>query len=124
MNLNLTRFARTVAYMKMFIPEGTVISVRPNVQGGDEDREWIKTIKTMADRASIALVEFLNQPAHQIHLTKKCKISNKFRSTYDNIHKLPQELLPRLDTKHVVDHCTNEKYLLQTVATIRKGSSS
>ena len=77
----------------MFIPEGTVISVRPNDPGCDEDKAWNRNIKTMADRASIALVAFLNQPTQQIHLTKGRMTSNLIRSAFDNIHKLPAELL-------------------------------
>ena len=88
-NLQMNRFAQCIAYMKLFLPEGTVIPLKPaGIDGCPVQRPWSRAIKELGITAKNALLEFLNNAQNQTHLMKPQKRdrTSNFRSAFDAIH--------------------------------------
>ena len=102
----LTKFARVVAYMKLFAPVGTVINRRPDDSpDSPQYRNWNREI------ASLARICQDNLHAFVMKHTKKKTTKALFRPTHDYCNHRNGQFLQRLKDEciavtDVVDHVT------------------
>ncbi len=111
---NFKKFARTICYMNLFLPVGTVITSVPTDRAGDAYDVYVRQIRNFGLQLEDKVVEFRKKyPLHVSEaVTNVRQVTTACRASHDHLQKVPREHFPNYT---VLDYATSNEYLFKNI---------